>query len=843
MAGRITYLMVSTATIISFPHVALAQQADLTAKDSSPGEIVVTAQRKPERLSDVPIAVTAFDNAALDRRQIDAASDLQEVVPNLNFTATNFGGTNFSIRGIGRSVIGDGADSGVAFHFNGAFLQNGGNTNLFYDVGSVEVLRGPQGTLFGRNATGGVINIISQKPLFETSGYAEAGIGSRSTYTVEGAINVAASNTVAFRFAGIGLKSDGDVRDLTSGRRIDGDGVVSLRGSARWQPDSGTTIDLVVSYLRAKSDATQAQKRLCTRDPVGNLGCLPDSLGFDFPNSLATLSGLFANGVGLTSDDYDPYLNAQNPRNLREVALDFTPTAFAREWIATLELEHRFGALKLNALTTYTSDKGSYETDPDFAVADPYLDVPGVFPDGFVPTSAPDPTNGGSTTGTIIGTFNRPYQLERGSSRGREWLQEVRLSSDFDGRFNFLLGGFFLDYNRSEDFFSIANAFDAVALVTDATPPFLRIETAAADLRSYSAFGEAYLKLSPHVRLTGGLRWTRDEKTQVNRSVFLAGLTPFSDNRLTNSGVTGRFVAEWKPEVGTGRSLNIYAGYARGYKGGGFNPQGQIEVPLTFRPETIDSIEGGVKYASRALSVNFAAFHYNYRDLQVSKVVNLTSVNENIDAKILGAELEASLNSGGFSVDGALSYLRSRIGDTTSIDPRDPTGGAPDLIAVKDTVSAGNCVATLDQLATVLGGVPFGDCAALGLADGVAVNLRGKRLANAPKWSARLGVQYSKAIGGDWTGTIRADWNWRGDFWGRIFNRNPVDRIAGWSAFNAQAEIDWQQRRFFAKLDGKNLFNKIAVTGLFLGDATSGLPTNIFLLPARTISLTIGTRF
>jgi iron complex outermembrane recepter protein len=842
--GKKTVWNVAALGCVIWPSMVMAQEA-ADEKDNA-GEIVVTAQRREQRLSDVPIAVTAFDQDGLEKRQINGAADLQKVVPNLSYTATNFGGSNFSIRGIGRTVIGDGADSGVGFHFNGAFLQNGGNSNLFYDIDTVEVLRGPQGTLFGRNATGGVINIRTHKPDFKSSGYVDLGIGLDNRIFAEGGVSAPISDTLALRIAGLSVKSRGDIRELTSGQWLNGDALFSARGSLRWQPSDRTTVDLVVNYLHSDTRSLQAEQRACKRDPIGNLGCLPDALGSDHPNSLATFPGLFTKAIGLTSDVYDPLEGARNPSKRGEVALDFLPRVFTREVTATLEIEHEFtDALKLNTITAYASDTGFYETDPDFAVGNSYLPVPGLFPDGAVPVSAPDPGNSGSLDGNILGVFNRPYAFERGSGKGHQWLQEVRLASNFETRLNFLIGGFFLDYKRAEDFFSIHNGYDAVALATGNRTPFLRIETPKADLTSYAGFGELYFKPADTVTLTGGLRWTRDKKTQVNRSTLLAGIPAFSNNTSTNDALTGRFVVEWKPEISAGRNLNLYASYARGYKGGGFNPQGQVAVPLTFKPESIDAIEAGAKFASGTISANLAAFHYDYRDLQISKIVNQTSVNENIDAKIWGVEFEASAKFQGFAIDGALSYLHSAIGGTSSIDPRDPTGGDANLIAVKDVTNGGNCVATLAQLTDPAGlnGIPFGDCAALGLGSGVLVNLKGKSLANSPRWSARIGAEYYTDITTNWVIGARVDWNWRGDFWGRIFNRNPVDRIKGYSLVDGRIELARADESLYLRLQGSNLFNTRGVTGMYLGDASSGLPTNLFLQPARTVTLTVGTKF
>ena len=128
-------------------------------------EIVVTAQKKSESLQDVPISVSAFDADALDRYQIDGFTDLQFNVPNVSYTKTNFSGNNFQIRAIGTLLTAGNADSGVAMHVNDVYLNSPRIFETeYYDLEQVEILRGPQGTLFGRNATGGAVNLKTRRP-------------------------------------------------------------------------------------------------------------------------------------------------------------------------------------------------------------------------------------------------------------------------------------------------------------------------------------------------------------------------------------------------------------------------------------------------------------------------------------------------------------------------------------------------------------------------------------------------------------------------------------------------------------------------------------------------------
>lgn len=843
--SRASLLVLSVSLIVGAPHAASAQAEDASAARSidGPEEIIVTAQRREQSIQDVPLAVTAFTEEAIDALQIDNAADLQLVVPNFSYTATNFGGVNYTIRGIGASVLGDGADTGVALHYNGAFLQGGGNTSLYYDVAGVEVLRGPQGTLFGRNATGGAVNLRTRRPTDAFEWSAEARVGTFETRAVEVMINAPITPQLAVRFAGVAETFDGDVRNVTTGNRINGSDVASGRFSARWTPSLQTSVDFSATFLRAAGDGMQAERRECRRDPIGNLGCLPTGLGAGYPNYAATLPGLVATSVGLIAPGSDPFIGSINPADPRSVALDFDPRTYTKEWIATLEVEHDFGSLNFNALTAWSFQDGFYVADTDFAVAAGRFRP--IFPGGVVPTSLPDPQNLGSLAGRVQGAFNRPWAQERAEGTGQQWLQEIRLASDIDGPLNFLVGAFYLDYDRKEDFFQISSSLDAAGLALRAAPPFFRLQTPVADLESSALFGELYLEPTDTLRMTAGLRWTRDEKQQANRNLLFNLPRSFETNALQEEATTGRLVLEWRPDALSAQDALLYASYSRGYKGGGFNPQGTVSVAPTFAPEFVNAFEVGAKAIvfDRA-TVNAAAFRYDYDGFQVSKIVNRASVNENIDAKIWGAELEVAARlDDHWSLDFTASHLSTEIGEASSIDPRDPTGGRGGFIAVKDTGSGANCIATVTQLATILRGTPFGNCAALGLPSGNAVSLKGNELANSPDWSVRLGMQYADQITQDLRLRLRADYAWRSDFWGRIYNRDPIDRIEGWGVLNAQAEVGGVEKNWFVRLEGSNLLDEDAVTGMYVSDASSGLATNLFLVPRRRAALVVGARF
>ena len=203
---RAAALAFAIASTLAGARAGYAQTPSNTSKDTQVIDIViVTAQRREENLIDVPIAVAAFSGEALERRQIDQATDLQLNVPNVSFTKTNFTGSNFQIRGIGVSSVAASGDSGVEQHFNSMPVKN---PRLFeteyFDVQRVEVLRGPQGTLYGRNATGGAVNVIARKPdTKEFDGSVELEAGNYNALKAKGVVNIPLGETVAVRFAGI----------------------------------------------------------------------------------------------------------------------------------------------------------------------------------------------------------------------------------------------------------------------------------------------------------------------------------------------------------------------------------------------------------------------------------------------------------------------------------------------------------------------------------------------------------------------------------------------------------------------------------------------------------------
>jgi iron complex outermembrane receptor protein len=382
---RKLHLISATALAISMAMPAFAQDAPQADDEGASGdEIVVTAQRTSQRLQDVPIAVSAFSAEALDKQQIENTSDLQLTLPNVTFTKTNFTSSSFTIRGIGDLCVGVSCDQATAIHMNDAPLFSTGLfEGEFFDIGQIEVLRGPQGTLFGRNATSGVVNIKTARPQMGTFGAAgEAEYGNFDSMKVKGMVNVPIGDMIGARVAGYYLKRDGYTKNLFDGNRIDDREMYSIRGSLRFEPTDTTTIDLVGQYFHERDNRLRIQKQQCQRDPTGVMGCLNGTREFGTTNANTTFTGVLTSREffalrGLPTalalgSLYGTDINAGvvNPADVRVVNSDFTPQYFTDELILQGSLEQELGGgLNLSLSGNYQEVEVDSSQDYNLSVA------------------------------------------------------------------------------------------------------------------------------------------------------------------------------------------------------------------------------------------------------------------------------------------------------------------------------------------------------------------------------------------------------------------------------------------------------------------------------------------
>lgn len=741
--------------------------------------IIVTAQKKAENVQDVPIAVTALNAAALDAARIEDSKDLQFNAPNVTLSANR----NLTIRGVGSQSFGSTGDTNIGVLVNGVFLQSGSSFGDFFDMERIEVLRGPQGTLFGRNTTGGAVSFVTRKPTDEFEGYVEVQGESPRGIRANAAINIPIASGVSQRFAVNYINRDGYTRNLLDGTNVDGRNQYSLRSSTRVEPSDSTTIDLTLFYFKEDSDRQNAAKSLCTPDPA--FGCAPSSVSAAFPTNNFGIDNIFLSGR-VRAGTF-----TANPSNLREVNIDVKPFQKAEDFLGALEINQEFGSVTLTSVTGLRDGKNSSERDFDQGYR-PNAFNPGTFGTQVIP----DAGNGNGVLTYLLS--GRPVTTtdyrtsQTGGGTQKQFSQEIRLATRFDGRFNFIIGGFYLNSRGS----GYVDTWVPANLLRGAVA---RFDTRIGQVKSKAIFGEAYIDLADNLKFTGGLRYTNDKKhIETASGTFV--LNPYFIGDAKFDKVTGRAVLSWSPEIGFTQDTNMYLSFSRGFKSGGFNP-GNNTIPL-FNSEVIDAYEFGMKntFLDNRGRLNLAVFNYNYSDLIVGNLVGTAVANVNIPkSRVRGFEAELVLTpTDPLRLEATLGLLDTSV--QSSFLSSDPTRGS------------------------------------------ARFELQGKQLPNAPKRTLKLAAEYSIDVGNAWSVRPRVDFYSQSGFFSREFNL-PADRVGSWSQLDASVRIargdgDWNVTAFV-----KNLTNEDSITFLEANSNLVGSFRSAFLLDPRTFGLSLRVGF
>lgn len=800
------YLLSSAAalSLAGYAAPAMAQVgaddvADSSLASANSNVIIVTAQKRSEDIQDVPIAISAFSGADIENRVIDDAVDLSFSVPNL--TLDTFGA---SLRGVGNLAISATSESGLGYHVNGVYIGSAATEAEYYDIERIEVLRGPQGTLYGRNATAGVLNIITQRATSEFEGYLTAGYGNFNSFDLRGAVNLPLTDGLSTRIAGFYLDRDGYATNLFTGTDVDDREMFGIRSSTRLE-FGDTRADLIISYFREDDRRLPRTKVLCEPDLA--LGCSPLEVGFGVPdsrntlyNTLGALTGTIATGFGPAAANF--YAGSINPSDTRLLNEDVDPTYFVEEWNASLEISHDFGDLTLTSLTGYQEIER--EAFKDFDRFVPSLGLTGPVTFDFFANGNPI-----TTTNILAG--------RRDMSEARQYFQELRLASDFVGPFNFMVGGNYFDRRSSSsaDFTHVTIAARQQQVGLSDVFDSVLIESNPVTTESFGFFGEIYVDLSDDTRLTGGLRYSHDDKTILTRQIFFNpqpdGSAPaFTFGEFERGVFTGRAVLDhrFSPD------LLGYVSLSRGYKAGGVNP-GEVGVETAgFDPEFLNALEVGFRGSTSdgTFSANFAAFYYDYEDLQIGQTSRSAALTVNSDAEVFGAEAEFVLRpSDRFQLDGSISYLNTEVVDFQSIDETDPFATAPGAVVAEITPA------------------------------GVLQNLDGNELPFSPDFSLAIGAQYEIPLG-SWTLTPRIDHFMQSAFTSSIFNK-PVDEFDGYSQTDiklllASNDGQWEIRGYV-----KNLFDNDDITRVLPAGRLVGRFREVVILEPRTYGIEATIRF
>ncbi len=559
--------------------MAGAQTTSAAAQDSTGlQEIVVTATKKSQSVIDIPASITAVTADALGAGKIQTIADLAEDVPNLS-VGNQFGVNRAFIRGIGLTSIDLGADGAVSFLQNGAQLAlPAEQLSGFYDLDRVEVLRGPQGTLYGRGATAGVIDMVTTKPSDTVEGYANVTFGNYADELFNGAIGGPLSDTVSARIAANVERRDGFGRNLFTGSQIDNRDAQAFRVSLRIKPSDQLVIDVIGDYSHEDDNDYAFHYFGPTTTPNAGLPAV----------ALFGASTLF-NCCGSNPSLRDIW-SSVDPTNKRhgiggETIVDWTPGDFELKSVTSYRNFNRFNADDLAVSNANIYGRNNYDETSESYSEDLTL----------------------STKALSI-----------------DWLGGI----DFFHERRF--GSTYVPTTGLGVVFTIGQCSPRVPTAT-VPCSFLDageyLEEGQVGSNAYGVFVQGAHTFADQFTVTLGARFSHEERSGVGAFIFTAeGINALTDQSADWNAVTPKLLLEYHLDADT----LLYASVNRGFKSGVINIGSENPV---INPEYVWAYETGVKAKAfeNRVEMTAAAFYYDYKDLQVG-FVNAQSIVETVNA-------------------------------------------------------------------------------------------------------------------------------------------------------------------------------------------------------------------
>ena len=626
------------------------------ASDRQFGEIIVTARKRAESLQDVPVAVTVIDSDALREKNVQNFYDVATEAPGLSIRAANAqrNSPDFFIRGQGSTF---GSGPGVVTYFAEAptYFSILGSNLQFYDLESVQVLKGPQGTLFGRSSTGGAVLVTPAKPDDEFGGFVEGRIGNFGMRELTGAVNLPlVEDVLSFRAAGNFVRSDGFSRSTTTGQRLDDRRRESYRLSLMFTPapafenytlfygehidEAATALPLLSFYPGAvpffDTSATGAG-RLTVAGLCGAI--TPDPA--NVPNCINTR-------VGRIDDLRNALISEQNRiRNGDEDEVRRVPTAY----------ENYFRGTTQTLLNTTTIRPGELPVLGDITIKNIFstgrvLKGGSVREIGGSPFPHGQPINGHDLINGVP-----TITSQSGSTKFfDQYTNEVQLGGETD-RVSWLLGYYREVDRRDRNYPPIFPTFNnAFTIPLDALAPLSQL-TLDTNNKDTGFFGQITAEVVDNLSITAGYRKSKTTRSSVtvNTVVTPDGIEPLPGavrniRNLREKVDSYTFSVDWEATP----DLLIYAAHRKGYKPGGLNLVPPVITPQyvdQYEPETLKDIEIGAKYTWQAGEVrgrsNLALYHQWYSGIQRNETITagtgvVTQVNNIAEAKIKGLEIE-----------------------------------------------------------------------------------------------------------------------------------------------------------------------------------------------------------
>ncbi len=777
-------------------------------------ETKVTAQKREEARREVPMSLSAFNQADLDKKGIEGVGQLQLQVPSM---VAGGGLRHFTLRGVGAEVVGPGAEAGFAIHQNGVYASRTRFVdNSLYDLERIEILRGPQGALYGRNTTGGVMKIITRKPTDEFEAGLDYEYGSYDKSRARAVLNAPITNLdAAARLALLYTHHRGYYNQrFTEPRQRSFDrNDISVRASLSWQLVEDLRADLTWTFIREDGQGLD-HKLLGNPRVTDTMGLGLDDFG---PN------GATNRGVGARPSPAPSSIRQgnENERQILDNTIHF----------GTLALTWVLDDFTVKSISGYQGHELFNSYDGDHTE----LDVRRV---------------------SVVDDL-------------RSWSTEVNVSFDDGGPFRFWFGSSYFDekVGDSGETHSQVQPNDAVGPAipeinaraveiqrTNPSSPFapspdgfedeLRL-SAQANNRTVESFGAVTYEVSESWRVRGGMRYSYTDRRFVDRSIdsdqrfddtFLGGSLPFyfdehgSTYKETWNALTGRVSTDFDLDETT----LIYSSVSTGNRPGGFN----FLSSKPFRAEDVLAVEIGSKssFFGNRLQLSTSAFYYDYDDIQVQLLSPETNRNTNTNipsAEIFGTELEwltEPLHN--FVINGTFGWLSTRYDEDFVAAPGRPCfGGASrgDIDACPDSVAFPDGVYRIDRESVE--------------------NIKGNHLSRSPEFSLNLGTQYAIDLAGfdslpsplHGVLTTRFDYTFRDEIYFDVFNRDAY-RQGAWNSGNLRLlyDKDLANWRFRLEVYARNLWDEEVLTNVT--PASDGLHQTGFYNEPRTYGFRVTTK-
>ena len=732
-------------------------------------DIVVTARKRVESAQNIPVAVTAFSSEQLERKSLTNLESIAAVTPEMVIARGSTGsGAQLSLRGLGSNFTSIGIEQSVAVIVDGAYYGRGRVINEgFFDLGNVEVLKGPQALFFGKNATAGVVNINTANPTDKF----EARVRTGYEFTAENVFGEAVvsgpiTDKLSARFAVRGSKMFGgyfknDSRDVAYDTFDVASGVTFPHTATAFTDKSPKEHEIIgrLTLDWRPTERFTAILKISGTDSYSN-----NSAG----NIVAVCPGPFQQLDPTTRCEKDFRITQTNmPFDIAASgfrgARDGRPYNDYKSYAINGNLSYAFDNMTWSTVLNYQYNRNQFLIDTDYEV------------------------NALSATNTFVSDY----------SSWRALSAESRVLTSFDGPINVLLGAYYQHTNsyfeQNAPLFGLENS---AALPSQRYIAFTKVSPTSGE--TVSGFGQIITKVLPRVEVTAGVRYTHETKTSSFAQVYVnPGLTGiFTPNVVLPADQT--FINLSPEATVTFRptdEITVYGAYKTGYKSGGFSNStlfGPKTQPsdVTFGAEKAQGFEGGVKTTllDNQLRLNLTGYSYKYSGLQIDFFNNTTIVYVTTNAggaRVRGIELSgewAPRTIPGFRVQTAVNYNKARY-----------------------TAFQGPCYAGQ----TIAGG-----CSLLSSGGALFQDLSGKPTANAPLWTAALGISYDRQITPKFMFGISADGRYSGSYLASGFG-SPASKQQRYATLDASARLYTSDDRWELAVIGKNLTNQFIITGAY----------------------------